>query len=438
MKRRWAVFLCCIVGFTLFGCGADDASPELTIAYIGDVNLLDNHLLENAQMVFKNKYPEVELTIEEQDSNDYLTQLNAELMAGKGPDLIYLSASQLDLERMARTGAYADLSDFVDHDEDLRKYSYVKAALDAGRIDGKQYLIPLNFRVWGITSSREMLDSSKIDMDHCTNLSGFLSECNQFQKAKGSEGYPYLFDKPYELWYLFDSLNGWVDYDKKTVDLERPEIREFMEFYKNCVFPAQPNLSSKNYGAAIADKEAIFGIASSSFFNDALASIGMINGYDKAEFTCLNGMDEKPFGVIDDAIVVSNTSKRKEEAYQFIQTILSYNVQVSSGSSYCWSPSICKDAWSESISAYDQGIPSEVWKIRDKSTSHRSVSVGAAPEEDVRTILNYLGEIETITLPHQDVIQLLIQQMTPYFQDKTSYEECLGKAKKRIEIYLSE
>lgn len=103
-----------------------------------------------------------------------------------------------------------------------------------------------------------------------------------------------------------------------------------------------------------------------------------------------------------------------------------------------WSPSICKHAWQSSIDAYSKGVPAELWSLDNNSMSNRITEMKPPPLEDEQKILSYLDGVNTVSLPHKNIIQILKQEMTPFFLDKESYEVCLEKAEKKISIYLSE
>lgn len=57
----------------------------------------------------------------------------------------------------------------------------------------------LTFKMFALTTSKEMLDNTGISIENCSDLKGFIEECKKFQKAKPEDSYPYLFDNQFDL-----------------------------------------------------------------------------------------------------------------------------------------------------------------------------------------------------------------------------------------------
>ena len=102
-----------------------------------------------AMNAYKKAHPEVDVTFEAAvqtdtddmaaDVNDALTQLNTELLAGDGPDLLILDLA--DYQSYADKGMLADLSDAVPLDE-------LQSNIIAPFVtDGKAYVLPARFSV---------------------------------------------------------------------------------------------------------------------------------------------------------------------------------------------------------------------------------------------------------------------------------------------------
>ena len=113
-----------------------------------------------AMNAYKKAHPEVDVTFEAAvqtdtddmaaDVNDALTQLNTELLAGDGPDLLILDLA--DYQSYADKGMLADLSDAVPLDE-------LQSNIIAPFVtDGKAYVLPARFSVPAICGDAGTLD----------------------------------------------------------------------------------------------------------------------------------------------------------------------------------------------------------------------------------------------------------------------------------------
>lgn len=112
-------------------------------------SLQDSATARAAVNLYKQEHPEVDVTFsiaisdDAQDEtaarNDALTQLNTELLAGEGPDLLLLDG--VDYETYIQKGMLADLSDVLPL-SDLQKN-----LCDPFIEDGKVYAMPARFSV---------------------------------------------------------------------------------------------------------------------------------------------------------------------------------------------------------------------------------------------------------------------------------------------------
>lgn len=71
-------------------------------------------------------------------------QLNTELMSGKGPDVLLYNSlySESDPLKLADSGAFLSLDSYM---EELSNSEYFETILEAGKIGGTQYLLPLSW-----------------------------------------------------------------------------------------------------------------------------------------------------------------------------------------------------------------------------------------------------------------------------------------------------
>ena len=102
-------------------------------------------------------------------------QLNTEILSGKGPDLFIMEGNRLtnvnlfpDIEKSMMNGAFLDLTDVMDSNEFTAENFYMPL-LDAGKLKGKQYILPLCFSVPALTSAESVLKDSGFDMQAASN-----------------------------------------------------------------------------------------------------------------------------------------------------------------------------------------------------------------------------------------------------------------------------
>ena len=98
---------------------------------------------------FHDVYPETEIEVRVfEDAREMDEILVKELNVGIGPDIvIFNDETELDVLRMAKNGAFIALDEMMAVDTAFNPDDYIKAAIDAGRVEGRQYLLPLTFTI---------------------------------------------------------------------------------------------------------------------------------------------------------------------------------------------------------------------------------------------------------------------------------------------------
>ncbi len=96
---------------------------------------------------------------------DMDAQITEDLEAGTGPDVVlfHSGSTTLDVEALARDGAFLDLGPMMEADPDF-DYANYYPILDAGIISGQQALMPLRFGLSYFLTSEEKLEAAGISL----------------------------------------------------------------------------------------------------------------------------------------------------------------------------------------------------------------------------------------------------------------------------------
>ena len=122
-------------------------------------NNLHNHI-RKWEIIYEYKHKDVDVVIENMAG---MERQQAELMAGKGPDVILSPTASTcymlidrwegetipipDVNLAMRNGIFYDISEFYDADTELNKEALVPAVMEAGVLDGKRYVLPLRYNL---------------------------------------------------------------------------------------------------------------------------------------------------------------------------------------------------------------------------------------------------------------------------------------------------
>lgn len=133
---------------------------ELTV-----YSLRDNSYMRQIAALFQKKYPDIYLNYEtgmsEEDavtSTDALKNLNTEIMAGNGPDVLIMDG--IPEETYIEKGMLADISDILDEtDKEDGLLENIRGAYQ--KEDGSQYLMPVRFAIPMIQGYTEDVEAIK-------------------------------------------------------------------------------------------------------------------------------------------------------------------------------------------------------------------------------------------------------------------------------------
>ena len=149
----------------------NNAAP-LKVYYAGE-----NQLFREALGVYRAanicNAPELTVFANASEMEEYLLK---ELSGGGGPDVILLGAGNgMDFHKLAMSGAFCDLSEYIDGDATFSTERYFAPVLEAGRLNGRAYAIPFSFSLPSLITTQETLEmigaSDMVDMSFSEILS---------------------------------------------------------------------------------------------------------------------------------------------------------------------------------------------------------------------------------------------------------------------------
>ena len=153
----------------LSGCGTNAKNEPTTITVAVDLHLADD--IELLKKYTELKYPDIniELLILDYNENDMskrdgqLASIRADIMAGKGPDAFILSTivpscqysndgTEIEFEKLfgdpekvMRNQVFLSLDEYINNSEIFSVDDHISVIMDAGKLDGTQYILPLTY-----------------------------------------------------------------------------------------------------------------------------------------------------------------------------------------------------------------------------------------------------------------------------------------------------
>ena len=459
MKKRYAPYLClplaCLVALSACapGGGAADAEPlpievpppveqtneGLTIFYT-DAIPLQATILDMAVGQYNREHPDNPVTAEKvfTDSSNTVRdeetqQMLAQVMAGEGPDLIFFTDDDMDIEKMARRGVFADLEPYFEADN-FDWSGYNQAVMDGGVWDGHRLVVPLSYSLPLLYTSQTALEETGFSVENCNTFDGFLDEVEKIESDPKQTREAFRSE---EAFYYFPYNSGlpYVDYDRQKVDLSFPELEQGASIYKNLNPVIEIGVSDGNdiAGAAdIRDGKCLFTCPNFPLYGFFLTE-GCINKFDDAVMVPIRDTQGGIRARITSAVMVRNSSPNLQVAYEFIKFLLSEEFQLDT-IGWRWQNFSVLDAANERY--YIENTVE-----RDNSMIAPDNPYGfegniVLLQEDYDELSSYMDEVGGVFFYTKETS--FLSNIGDYLSGDASYEEAAQAAERQLNIYLSE
>ena len=153
----------------------------------------------------------------------------------------------------------------------------------------------------------------------------------------------------------------------------------------------------------------------------------------------------------NDAVCISTTSQKKEAAWSFIETLLTEEAQENDK---LWSIPVRISAFEKHLEeamepSYLYDDNGEVVMDEDGNPVQRSLStyrwsdgfevnVYAVTKEEADEILHVISQIDGIYEYDASIMDILLEEIAPYFAGQKSVDEAAGIIQSRVQLYINE
>lgn len=213
--------------------------------------------LEKAIQDYQKKHPQIHINVEtllnssppantteeeatqlSEQRSAQVSRLRAEVMSGKGPDLFLLRTSYIwadnlfaDVSKAIYAGTFCDLAPYLVADSNFRTEDFYAPLLEAGNVNGKQYVMPLSFTMpMFLTTSKNLVSIGFDQVAAEKNMTAFLGEAEKCLPAEQWNAmtlinYAEYLDQPL------------LDYRNSSVQLDTEAVRMAMTYAKKFKYP---------------------------------------------------------------------------------------------------------------------------------------------------------------------------------------------------------
>ena len=365
-------------------------------------------------------------------SEDYLKAVNTELMAGKGPDILYGHEWSFDV--YARKGILVNLDKYIKSDN---KADYYNNILDALKTDGCQYILPVSFMPNTIYANQKILNEMGIEIDDETwTWEDFLNIAKEI--SNGSRGKYYALKNSggaqLQSLAIYSNSNYLFDFKNHKTNFNTEYFINLLKTLKtlNGNEISHPDESTRD-GFLMRDKQQLKDIA--FLINDArsyrdIYEIGNIldNGYTL--LTCPRGKDEKAVNSFFGRLCALNiNSKAKDEAWKFISYLASE--ELNDEFLLLEQFSINRKSNQKLKECYKNGSILLLNKVMVKRNP-------TLPEKNLEEFDKHINRLNFFNLRIFSILPDIASEASKYIYGELNAEEAAGLIQNKMELYMKE
>lgn len=450
-KNRFQSLLTCLICFislvTFSACGeaSDSSSTSKSDGDVLVVYYVKEHPFYQAALEEYQKNAQVSLELHAFETEEKLAkQYTAEGLAGGGADVVLLSdTSSLDAEKLMTEGICFDLTEYMEQDQNpeqdqnYEKENYFEVVVDAGKHEGKQYILPITFDM-GFAVARntvsELCGNILTDDTDCYEFYQELLACQQllYDSEEIRLGLCFTSDSTEDFLLYAYHTSGLELTDGKTVSVNSEQLRQLCDFVKagQEEFQAK-NDEMKNSGsksATLVGYQLLYGnpaaiIRQQEYGYEALFQ-EKINYFMFPEDTAGGyRATVRDFGLVD------AKSDCPEEAYKLLRYLMDYNFY-NLGVVYTAGTPVNRNIFESQF--YNLSTITEV------TMGKKTIPVSAMAEDLVAKIEKQMNQITSAGLKHPDMEQIFAETMVDYINGTADFDTCYQQMCSRLNLYLKE
>ncbi len=415
------LMICCVS----VSCSAHSEALKPTdklVIYCPD-HLEDSVRIARGQ--FQKQFPEVEIEYKLFDNAelDYAQVLRTEVMAGKGPDVIFFGPYEFqDTEKAMDAGIFFDLNPLLEKDDTFDQSQYNINILNGGMYKGKRLYIPLSFDAISAVTTVETLQSFGIQLSETSSFTDWINEFIRWMDEHPHDTRALSYSNAEAPYFYCKFFNiRFMDLETGELLIDQADFRLFLDYLKQ-KFPrlAYDRPNDPRFSSNTLQLEALkngqllfyFGITYNDWSLDLYHSLSETL---QARSLPLPAIGSAWSVATDrDMMAINHASPNKQNAYEFIKTMLSLEVQ------------------SQNMSYIPVNNEALSFQLR------RTIGAYDLSDEDMEEM--YM-EIQNLRYQHPlsyTQYDLFEDAMRPWFLDEKSYEDCLDDFRNRLEIFIDE
>ncbi|MBD5159629.1 MAG: extracellular solute-binding protein, partial [Ruminococcus sp.] len=385
---------------------------------------------------------------QEKMTNSAQKQLKMDIVSGNAPDMIVTYDYSLIAE-LAPHGTYADLSTYLEKDDDLSEDDIMPNIIKASTIKGKLYSLAPTFNVETMACKSKFFDEENWTIDD------FIDTMHDNKDMKITR-YGNTKDTAFSI--LAPAISSFVDFDKAECDFNSEDFKKILEFCNE--FPDESE--EINWETATDDEMQKYWNEQDTLLMEDKALLDSIYFSELTEFTTeknayFGGEDITLVGIpstdgkgatinMQNSFAILDSSPSKDTCWEFIKEFFTEDYQASDTNHYIWGlPTL--------VSAFEKKAESAMHKpyyIDDDGNkveydnsyyiNNKEIKIDPLTEEEKDFIVDYIKKADKIYTDGagDDINEIISTEVQKYFKGESTSQQACDMIQNRVSILLSE
>ena len=439
VKGKWTrVLILLVIGSILVSaCGkALPGEKEYDAGTQGDVLQLEltsrgKYVQDLYQAVskynLKNRDAKIKVNVTIASEDGDWTRTTADVMSGKGPDLLFLSSTEAEL--LYEKGAILPAEDCLMRET---KDALLKGALDYGTIDGKLVgVMPFFNNVYACIAKKDLVSREEFTPERVMELKRTQSRAKRaftYQVSPMS-----VFN---EYWYLVgrDVANTkYVDWEKGTSAFEENGFQEVLEFLKE-------------ENEIPIGGEALWESGEILFMEMGLKGVGIFLHYvsrlEKGEAQFVGVPSESGGEIVfypNGMLVINQASNHKKEITDFLEWLLSAETQASMVNTISVRRDVAEYALQRRTKYALDGMENgEQWMWYEGNNTWIGVDFEGTKEEFLEYYAQLMDQLVPLGERGNEISDIVWQEIQVYLEGGKNAQDTVETIDRRVQLYFDE
>lgn len=364
------------------------------------------------------------------------TQLNNDIITGKMPDIL-VADTNLQVSNYIAKGLIADISPYLDKDEEFSRDDFLPNVLEAFSTDGKLYYVVPSFTVSTVIGKSSILGGK---------TGWTMEEFKQFMSTmpEGTSGFGDMTRDNIMYWMMRYNGSAFINQETGDCSFDSDEFIQFLEYAKT--FPAEINrdydtMDWNAYEMQYRNNETVLMALSIYNIQDLNSTIYGSFGEDVDFVGFPNAQRAGSVLNADTTFVLSSKSKDLDGAWEFVRYFLSDEYQENIG--YGGLPVKRKyfDEAAQLATQKPYWIDENGNKVEYDQTTYiggEEVTLDPMTQEQVDRIKTFIESVNRQSYDDSSVMDIINEEAAPFYEGQKSAADVAQIIQSRIEIYINE